>query len=212
VTEVAADYARRIREIQPSGPYHLFGWSYGGIVAQEVAVQMQLSGLEVALVVSVDGYPYVTGSGDIPAEGDLVSSFTEYLDLDMSGQDVRPHTADALHALLEATASPLAAMGGRRVQRLVDLMRRHGELVTAHVPRAFDGDIHVVVSMSAGTPDPREQAARWQPAVSGTVVAVALDAEHNFMMHPQPGRLVGRVVDGWLSEATSQTTTRTKGA
>ncbi|WP_454085257.1 thioesterase domain-containing protein [Georgenia sp. Marseille-Q6866] len=216
VPEVAADYVRRVQEIQPSGPYHLFGWSYGGIVAQEMAVQLQAAGERVALLVSVDGYPFRAGSQDIPAEQDLVSSFTEYLDVDMSGYEGGPEglpgNAAELLSLLESTASPLAAMGLRRVERFVDLMRHHGELVAAHVPRVFDGDIHVVVSMSDGTPDPREQAARWRPGVTGAVVAVALDAEHNLMMHPRPGRTIGRVLDGWLTDLPTQAATRTQGA
>jgi hypothetical protein len=30
VTEMAADYVTQIRTVQPSGPYHLLGWSFGG--------------------------------------------------------------------------------------------------------------------------------------------------------------------------------------
>ena len=32
--DVAADYLRLIREIQPIGPYNLLGWSFGGLRTQ----------------------------------------------------------------------------------------------------------------------------------------------------------------------------------
>ena len=31
VSEMAADYIEQMRKVQPSGPYHLLGWSFGGI-------------------------------------------------------------------------------------------------------------------------------------------------------------------------------------
>ena len=41
VEEMADDYAARIREVRPYGPYRLLGWSFGGLVAHEVAVRLQ---------------------------------------------------------------------------------------------------------------------------------------------------------------------------
>src|SRR6202035_6200465 len=32
VRDMAADYLEQIRAVQGSGPYHLLGWSFGGIV------------------------------------------------------------------------------------------------------------------------------------------------------------------------------------
>ncbi|MGQ3028072.1 MAG: amino acid adenylation domain-containing protein, partial [Ferrovibrionaceae bacterium] len=34
---LAADYVRRIRLVQPAGPYHLLGWSHGGLVVAAMA-------------------------------------------------------------------------------------------------------------------------------------------------------------------------------
>ncbi|WP_368861098.1 alpha/beta fold hydrolase [Streptomyces actuosus] len=44
--DMAADYVARIREVQPSGPYHLLGWSFGGVVAHAMAVQLRKAGEE----------------------------------------------------------------------------------------------------------------------------------------------------------------------
>ena len=35
--EMAAEYVAALRVIQPEGPYHLGGWSAGGLVALEMA-------------------------------------------------------------------------------------------------------------------------------------------------------------------------------
>ena len=54
VTEMAADYLREIRRIQPHGPYLIAGECVGGICAYEMACQLEQSGETVALLVLLD--------------------------------------------------------------------------------------------------------------------------------------------------------------
>ncbi|WNF00137.1 amino acid adenylation domain-containing protein [Streptomyces luomodiensis] len=67
VEEMAADYVARIRTVQPAGPYHLLGWSFGGTVAHAMAALLQRQGETVDLLVSLDGYPGTEEAE--PAEG-----------------------------------------------------------------------------------------------------------------------------------------------
>lgn len=54
VEEMAADYVHAIRAAQACGPYLLGGWSMGGLVAFEMACQLQRQGQQVALVALFD--------------------------------------------------------------------------------------------------------------------------------------------------------------
>jgi thioesterase domain-containing protein len=54
VSEMAADYLREIREIQPAGPYFIAGECVGGVCAYEIACQLEDVGEEVALLVLFD--------------------------------------------------------------------------------------------------------------------------------------------------------------
>jgi syringomycin synthetase protein SyrE len=47
IEEMAARYVKIIRELQPVGPYRLGGWSLGGVMAYETAVQLTEAGQEV---------------------------------------------------------------------------------------------------------------------------------------------------------------------
>jgi amino acid adenylation domain-containing protein len=59
IEEMATDYIQAIRAAQESGPYALGGWSMGGLVAFEMACQLQRRGLPVALVALFDSItPY----------------------------------------------------------------------------------------------------------------------------------------------------------
>jgi thioesterase domain-containing protein len=51
---MAVDYIEALRVIQPEGPYLLGGWSYGGIVAFEMARKLQAQGQQVALLALID--------------------------------------------------------------------------------------------------------------------------------------------------------------
>jgi thioesterase domain-containing protein len=53
---MAALYLRAIRAVQPQGPYFLGGWSFGGVVAFEMAQQLQAQGQAVALLAMLDAY------------------------------------------------------------------------------------------------------------------------------------------------------------
>jgi thioesterase domain-containing protein len=54
VTEMAADYLREIRLIQPQGPYFIAGACIGGICAFEMARQLESAGETAALLVLLD--------------------------------------------------------------------------------------------------------------------------------------------------------------
>ncbi len=54
IEDMAAHYIRRIREIDPHGPYRLGGWSLGGIIAYEMAVQLHAAGREVDFLGMID--------------------------------------------------------------------------------------------------------------------------------------------------------------
>lgn len=53
---VAASYIVELKKTQPSGPYHLLGWSYGGTLAFAMAHKLRQDGQEVALLMLVDSF------------------------------------------------------------------------------------------------------------------------------------------------------------
>lgn len=52
--EKAAHYLRIITELQPEGPYHLLGWSFGGCLAYEAACQLRDQGRAVGFLGLID--------------------------------------------------------------------------------------------------------------------------------------------------------------
>ncbi|MBN3958493.1 non-ribosomal peptide synthetase [Nostoc sp. NMS8] len=54
VEKMATRYLKEIRQVQPNGPYLLGGHCYGGVLAFEIAQQLQQQGQKVGLLVVID--------------------------------------------------------------------------------------------------------------------------------------------------------------
>ncbi len=54
IEKMAASYVDELIAIKPNGPYLIGGYSFGGIVAFEMAIQLQNKGLDVPLLIMVD--------------------------------------------------------------------------------------------------------------------------------------------------------------
>jgi len=61
IPEMAAHYVQEVRAFQPDGPYYLGGFSGGGLLAYEMAVQLTAAGERVAFLALFDSY--IEGAG-----------------------------------------------------------------------------------------------------------------------------------------------------
>lgn len=68
IDAMARDYIKRIKAIQPTGPYQLGGWSLGGIVAAHMASLLVAAGEEVAYVLMIDSVNHAGKPYDVECE------------------------------------------------------------------------------------------------------------------------------------------------
>jgi thioesterase domain-containing protein/acyl carrier protein len=54
IRSMAVSYADRLQGVYPDGPYNLLGWSFGGVVAHELAVELRRRGCVVQRLVLLD--------------------------------------------------------------------------------------------------------------------------------------------------------------
>jgi amino acid adenylation domain-containing protein len=121
VPDMAADYVRQVRTVQEHGPYRLLGYSLGGIVAQEMAVQLQAAG-EEALVVMMDSYPPSPAPG---AEPDW-------------------------YAELSAEPAA-AGFSEEEIRRAAKVAANSHRLIREHKPRELRGDLYFLSAAEGGT-------------------------------------------------------------
>ncbi|MFE1049497.1 amino acid adenylation domain-containing protein [Streptomyces olivaceus] len=171
VQETAARFVERIREVDPHGPYHLVGWSAGGLIAHEMAVRLRAAGAEVALLAALDAYP-LAGSPGAPPEGREVA------------ETVRGRAGG--HRLDDEAT-----------ERLVEVYLGNTRAAEAFTPGVFEGDlVHFAADHDAtGTLTPR----LWLPHIGGRLEQHHLACGHEEMTRPGPLSVIGPVLAGKLA-------------
>ncbi|MER5772477.1 amino acid adenylation domain-containing protein, partial [Streptomyces sp. NPDC001985] len=152
LTDAAARYLAEVRAVQPQGPYHLLGWSFGGTIAHEMAALLQEEGERVATLVLLDAYP---GPAALAAH--------------------RAGAADP-EVLDEETAAVLDAPTRRAVAAAAE---RHRALMRTALPRVFKGDALVFEAVSDTDPGATTgTGALWRPYIDGAVITHELGCAH----------------------------------
>src|SRR5262249_39565166 len=80
VEAMAADYLEAVQTVQPHGPYLLGGWSMGGLIALEMAKQLEAQGEEVRLLALFDTKA-LDDEAEVIEEESLLASFALHLGL-----------------------------------------------------------------------------------------------------------------------------------
>jgi amino acid adenylation domain-containing protein len=84
IEDMAASYIDAIRSVQPAGPYLLGGWSMGGVVAYEMAQQLEAQGQQVSLLALMDARPSLDDAAPLD-EITLLINFAHDLGLSVDG-------------------------------------------------------------------------------------------------------------------------------
>ena len=180
--ELVREYARRIREVQPVGPYRLLGWSVGGTLAYGVAAELVATGHAVEFAALLDSYP-------APEEG-----LPDW-------EETHRHVAGSAGFAADGTPPEQIALLGERavegarlaVRSAVDALRTspvrtHGVDVL-HFRAASDG--------SGAAPD------AWQAYGGGRLSTFDVACGHYEMLDPAPLASIGEVLSDRATERTT---------
>lgn len=191
---MAADYLELVRQVQPSGPYNLLGWSFGGLVAHAMAAALQDAGQEVALLAILDAYPEQTGSARIenhvePDEKFALLDLIEPLGYDESalGDDPMANTRE----ILRREQHILSSLEEHQLLALLNVWKNNIRLMNNFSPRTFTGDLLLLSAMDGNVDAPVE---RWKPYVSGEIKWHEIACGHAGMMNAEPLGQIGPMV------------------
>ncbi|GAA1978303.1 amino acid adenylation domain-containing protein [Amycolatopsis minnesotensis] len=199
---LAAEYVERLRTVQPSGPYHLFGWSFGGLLAHEMAVQLEEAGETVALLANVDSFP-VDERDDEVDDAELLLRLLETAGYDRTEFPDDRLALDEICDLLASDGGLFAALGRERIPRLVSAMKQHAKLACAMEYREFSGAMRLFVA-TAGLAEAEidDRVRRWAPHVGGEISTHLVACDHDHLMHPGARRTIGREIAAALDDST----------
>ncbi|MFE9434371.1 amino acid adenylation domain-containing protein [Streptomyces sp. NPDC006640] len=183
IQEMAADYVRQIRAVQESGPYHLMGWSFGGVVAHEMAVQLRARGERVETLALLDSYPAHGTATPLPiAEEDVAAGLAEFFGV-RAGDGEEPLTMTGIVAALRRDRSMFTELAERHLADIAAIYRNNHRIMTEHVPGEFDGNVRFY---EAGRERPTDvcAATAWSAHVSGRLDIARIACSHAEMARP----------------------------
>lgn len=140
--DMAADYVEQIRRVQPAGPYHLAGWSVGGIIAQAMAVRLQDLGAKVGLVAMLDAYPSDRWRDEPdPDERAALRALLYIAGHDPETIDTADLTRASVMAWLKRSGHPLGSLSDDALTGVVRVVDCNSRLVRRHRHRRYHGAV-----------------------------------------------------------------------
>jgi thioesterase domain-containing protein len=201
--EMARDYADQIRMAQPSGPYHLLGWSLGGNIAFAIAEELESRGEQIGLLVILD-----TALANL----DAIESNEPWMILNLMLTQfgyvpaLTPADPDPEARMLELVRRRpglgLDEWPDRRVRALQRVISNNVTVARAHQP----GRVHcplLFFSAVHNEPTLPEKLESWEPFVDGPFEAVELDCHHRYMLLPDPVAKLGPALSERLSRVAA---------
>ncbi|ABG94202.1 non-ribosomal peptide synthetase [Rhodococcus jostii RHA1] len=175
ITQRAHRYVEEIRRVQPRGPYHLLGYSVGGVIAHAMAVELRSRGEEVGVLAMIDSYAAAERDTPAPTLPELLTEF---------GGGASEH------------------LGPEQLTRLyedyVDVVDAAADFVPGH----FDGDL-VFFGAAGNGSQPAPASETWRPWIDGDVIAHTVDRPHTRMTDPEALAVIGPILAEYLAGASA---------
>ena len=213
VKEMAQQYIREIRSVQPKGPYIISGFSMGGVVVYEMAQQLLLNGEPPGLVIFLDApspnYPEMLENHNKSVSNKLKKFF------DLSA-------TEKLERLITRTSKRWRELHDEILSRLYLLIRRplppalrihvvrktNQRIADMYQPLPYSGPV-TVLRASEQTPGAKpDRTLGWRHYVTGTIDDFVIPGDHETVYQEPNVRLLTQqiqlCIDSWL--AKQQTT------
>ncbi|MRH90134.1 amino acid adenylation domain-containing protein [Nocardia sp. SYP-A9097] len=208
IAEAAKYYVAHMKSVQAHGPYHLLGWSLGGLLAHEIAVQLQEQGDDVGLLALMDSYQLSDQLLEeaVPTVADIIGEFGS----DMLGGDTDVDPRMSLQEAAEFLRSrpgPFAALTVDHLERLYNGYANGAVLAHSFEPRVFVGDLlfFTAADDEINRADPDRNAAAWEAHVTGAVHDQLVRCRHSGMTTPESLAVIGPVLREYLAANANRT-------
>ncbi|WP_435270845.1 beta-ketoacyl synthase N-terminal-like domain-containing protein [Streptomyces sp. 1222.5] len=210
IRELAALYVRQMRAVQPHGPYRLAGYSFGGNLAFEVALQLQRAGEKTDGLYLFDAHPPEAYVGESLTEQEFLAAFPHLMASVMPGTEPQPdlpapRTVQEAVQLLKNRPDWMAA-NEQDFLRFITIWRRNHEALKGYYP---DGKVRGrVVVFDAMEAHPEKEVGmlrikllgkeHWRKHVDGDLHTVPVPGNHYTMFTQED--LVPRLAAAFQAE------------
>jgi thioesterase domain-containing protein len=196
IEDIVRDYIEQIKSVQPSGPYNLLGWSFGGYIAYEIAALLRRSGEAIASLTLLDTFPLPEGFGC------NLESPEELLAQELGGGHVSsPQGTDSrtsLKRLLRAQHPAFAEIDDDQLNRIIAVTDNNVGALRHLSLSSYEGDVNLMIASQGGA---APSADLWAPYLIGKVHTHDIPCSHGEMTRPHAIASIGAAMSGYISAA-----------
>jgi amino acid adenylation domain-containing protein len=211
VEEMAAGYVQAIRQAQPAGPYLLGGWSMGGVVAYEMARQLEAAGQEVAVLAMIDvapphrEAPAPLDGADLAAwfAGDLAAQAGRELAVDTGELRILPEEQQLRRVLERCRESGALApdVDAEQLRRHYRTFQANASALSRYVAQPWTGRLTLFQGTDGQGSRPQATAAAWEALAGGGVHLEEVPGNHYTLMRGPLVRSLAKLLSRALDEA-----------
>ncbi|MEE8523271.1 MAG: non-ribosomal peptide synthase/polyketide synthase [Thermoanaerobaculia bacterium] len=194
VEDIAQGYIDAIRTVQAEGPYFLGGWSFGGVVAFEMAQQLVAQGQRVDLVALLDtsaipdGEP--EGTDEIDEAGRVLAFFETYFrfsvdDLRQALPAIEPD--QRLAHIVEhwrQNGQVDRDFSVESMRHFLDIHIAHERAARRYVRRPYPGQVTLFRARDQRRREAENPTMGWDQLAAGGVTVHAVAGRHQEMIFP----------------------------
>ncbi|NNH72848.1 non-ribosomal peptide synthetase [Nocardia uniformis] len=195
IDEFAGRYVHEIRRLQPEGPYHLLGWSFGGLIAHAVATRLEAAGAELGVLALLDADTADIDGDSIEklSAGTFIATFGHAFGMtDIPADSTAQEAAD----LIRERMGGVSLVDAGTLQRMADSYNSAARTRTGYRRPVFHGDAlyfnATVDSSEIFGPD------GWRPYITGDITTHDIDVTHDELTAPHALAAIARVLDHHL--------------
>ena len=221
IEEMAALYIGEMQTLQPEGPYQLGGWSGGGVIAYEMARQLNRQNQRVDLLAMFDaGLENVDGGqkgnsilGVASALKDATQHFfttrppTSWDELTMFGQWLGINLPDSVDSFLKKDFISMLGYGrdlALEIPRLIPVYKTNFMAILNYIPGPYQGQVIVfrAIQDEPGQDDPAVKS--FQTLARGGLVIRRVPGNHMTLLDKNNSKFLAQSLSEFLTGPTTR--------
>jgi amino acid adenylation domain-containing protein len=194
IADMAAAYLAALRAVQPQGPYVLGGWSFGGLVAFEMAQQLHVQGQTVALLALIDSVPPAPDAAPPSDDLALLAGFADDLGR-LFGKTTQLTIADLRgiapeqrlgYVLAQARAAQALPpdIDETQVRRALAVFAANTEAMQRYQPQPYSGRATLFRASAQALAGDADPTLGWGALTTDGVAVHVMPGDHYSMIRP----------------------------
>jgi amino acid adenylation domain-containing protein len=204
IDEMASYYIQSIRSVQPQGSYKLAGWSFGGLVAFEIAQQLLAQNQQVSFLGMLDTFaPSVVPLAPADDAALLVDRFGQELSLSVAHLQKLEPSEQLIYVLDKAKKANQLPPDFQlpQAQRLLEIYRLNNKAIQSYAPQHYPSRVTLLRASEEIRDGSQDLSQGWGELVGDQLEIQLCPGNHRTMLDEPHVRVLAQKLQACLDAA-----------